>query len=66
MSDYRKDLKRLIRLAKRAGWEVLRSGGGHLKFISPTGAITFCSWSPRGHRAFADARANLRRAGLEV
>lgn len=61
----RKDLLDLIRKAMAAGWEVKKTGGGHLKWVSPKGEVVFSPYSPSDYRGFKNMKAHLRRAGLE-
>jgi len=65
MSDYQRWLKRIVREAKRQGWEVFLNG--HVKFRGPEGQTVCCSWSPRnGFQVQHSVRRDLQRAGLEV
>jgi predicted RNA binding protein YcfA (HicA-like mRNA interferase family) len=65
MSGARKDVERLIELAKAEGWTCERCGSGHYKLRSPTGAIVILPFSPSSGRAFYYSRALLRRYGLK-
>jgi hypothetical protein len=60
----RKDLRRLAAEAQRQGWSVEKTGGGHLKWVAPSGARVYTASTPSDPRAFANVRAMLRRAGL--
>jgi hypothetical protein len=64
MTDYQKNLKQLIRVAKKQGWTVSRNG--HVKFRGPEGQVVFCSASPRCSRASINVTKDLQRAGLKL
>lgn len=51
--------------AKKLGWEITRTGGGHLKWRPPVGRCFFTSATPNGGcRSVENDLRNLRRAGL--
>lgn len=58
-SDYRK----LIKAAKRAGWEISRTGSGHVRCQPPQGRPVIISFSP-GTSGVKKTTAQLRKAGL--
>jgi len=60
--------KKLVRLIKDQGYEVVISKRTHLKIYSPTGAyITTMGHTPsRSGRAMENAIAELRRGGLDI
>lgn len=61
------DLKRLIRFARKEGWEVERTRGGHLAFKPPGGGRPIVtSNTPSDTRAVKNHIARLRKAGLAV
>jgi hypothetical protein len=57
-----KRLKPLIDFALREGWEVIRTSGGHLKFIKHGLPPIYTSATASDHRAGRSAMAQLRRA----
>ena len=63
-----KEYKALILLARRQGWDVEITGGGHLEFVppDPTKPIVYASMTPGDRRSWLAARAQLRRSGLRV
>jgi hypothetical protein len=63
-----KEHKELIHVARRQGWHVEITGGGHLKFVprDPTKPIVYTSMTPGDRRSWLAARARLRRSGLRV
>ncbi len=60
----RKDIERLLDLARSQSWTVERAGSGHWKLRSPTGAIVILPFSPNSGRAYHYSRSLLRRHGL--
>jgi len=54
------------RHAMERGWEVSLTNGGHLKFVSPTGAVLFTSSTASDWRTWKNFRSQLRRHGLDV
>lgn len=60
------DLKPIVKHAERAGWTVEITGGGHLRWRSPTGALVFSSSTPNCPFASKKIRACLRRHGLDI
>jgi len=62
------DLTTLVHLARRQGWCVERTGGGHMRFRSPdpTAPFIITSSTPSDQRAVRNMRAMLRRAGLDM
>lgn len=61
-------LKAWRKLATRAGWRVERTGSGHWSFKSPDLAVApiIVASTPSDHRSMLNARAALRRAGLDL
>lgn len=66
MIIHRKEVRRLARAAADAGWDVKRTGGGHLRFLPPEGKPLFMSSTPSDFRAVTNFRAQLRRSGLQL
>lgn len=62
-----KETERLIRAARRDGWEVSITGSGHIRFRSPDPGVPliFGSLTTSTHGARA-LRRDLAKAGLEV
>lgn len=61
----KRELRPLVSAAIEQGWEVTLTGGGHLRFKAPTGALVFCASTPSGgRRSIENTEAMLRRAGL--
>lgn len=62
-----RELRQLVRRAQRQGWAVTYTGGGHLRWQAPDGALVFTPSTPNGGcRSLENTRADLRRVGLEV
>lgn len=55
-------VRRLLEYAAEGGWTASHTRGGHLKFSRPGSKPVFCSSTCSDHRAFKNARADLRRA----
>lgn len=61
-----KEMRRLARLAAKAGWTVETTGGGHLKWTPPNGRDpVFSSATPRNGNT-ANHRALLKKRGLHL
>ena len=58
-----KRLRPLIEYALRAGWQVVRTPGGHLKFTKVGLPPVFTGSTASDHRADRNARAQLRQTG---
>ncbi|SFY07881.1 hypothetical protein [Azotobacter vinelandii] len=58
----KKSLRALAELASTEGWMLQRTRGGHLRFSKPGCAPIFMSSTPSDHRAFLNARAQLRQS----
>lgn len=61
----KKDIRKLAALARRAGWSVEYTGGGHLRWVPPQGGPVYSASTPSDLRVLANMKARLRRAGLE-
>lgn len=63
-----KDLRKLMRKARQAGWRVKKTRAGHLKWYPPAAdaAMVVSALTPSCSRALANIRAELRKRGLEV
>lgn len=55
----------LARAAREAGWSIVVTGGGHLRWRSPSGSVVITSSTPGDHRGARNAARHLRRAGLD-
>lgn len=62
----KRDLKDLIAICVRAGWTCERSGGGHWRLRSPSGALVFCPSTPSDARGLLNLRAKLRQKGAPL
>jgi hypothetical protein len=63
-----RDLKDVVTRAKRAGWSVEPTRGGHLRFCPPAklgGPCLYTASTPSDRRGLDNLRAQLRRAGLD-
>lgn len=66
MRGINKEYKPLVALAQEQGWDVRIGSGGHLRFESPRGQLVFTAQTPSDRRSLLNARACLRRAGLDL
>ena len=57
-----KEMRSLIRLAIKRGYNVELRNGGHYKFTAPTGRLFFTSGTPSDKRALANIVAVVKRA----
>lgn len=57
-----KEMRSLIRLAIKRGYNVELRNGGHYKFTAPTGRFFFTSATPSDKRALANILADMKRA----
>jgi hypothetical protein len=60
-----KDLRRHYVLARKRGWTITVTGGGHLRWTSPAGNPVFTPCTPGGgNRSLQNSVCDLQRAGL--
>jgi hypothetical protein len=59
-----KQIRPIAKKARKQGWEIERTRGGHTLWISPGGARLYTSSTPSDGRAFKNFVAELRRAGF--
>lgn len=57
-----RDMQDLCVEASHAGWTVARTGGDHIRFLAPSGAIVFGASTPSDRYATTNCRAELSRA----
>lgn len=58
--------KALLQAAKKQGWRVRLTNGGHYVLLSPAGARVIIANTPSDSHAYLNARARLRREGLKI
>lgn len=61
-----KSLRQLLRAIRKDGWNSEVTGGAHVRVTGPDGQVVIVPATPSDHRAYQNARANLRRAGAPV
>lgn len=62
-----KEIRKLLREAEDAGWEVELRKGGHYRLKSPDGEhLVFLPSTPSDPRSWRNTRAQLRRCGLKA
>lgn len=68
MDGLDKDVRKLIRVAKKAGWDVTWTGSTHILLTSPGGTskVTLTNSGSNKGRRLNNMRAECRRAGLSV
>jgi predicted RNA binding protein YcfA (HicA-like mRNA interferase family) len=55
----------VVRAARRQGWRVEKTKGGHWRLYSPNGrGIVIAAGTPKGHRSVRDTVMDLRRHGF--
>lgn len=59
-----KDVRAVVREAKKQGFEVTKAGSGHLRFKAPNGALVFATGTRTDYRGHRNFLAALRRAGF--
>ena len=59
-------LRALIEFALGEGWRVVRTSGGHLKFMKPGCTAIYTSPTASDHHADRNSRAQLGRAGRQA
>lgn len=59
-----KVLQELQRLANDQGWEIERTGSGHLRWVSPEGNVVSTSSTPSDEGIIKTIRSDLARQGL--
>jgi hypothetical protein len=64
MAGHRADMMKLVKLAKKAGCTAIRTGTGHWKITTPSGAVIITSFSPSTAGAYRDTVRALRREGV--
>ena len=63
----KKDLKQMKSQAIDAGWQITKTNGGHLKWLSPDGKTMFYSaGTPSDYCAIANIRSRIKRASEGV
>ena len=58
--------RKLARAARRAGWTITVTRGGHLAWKPPSGRVIYTPSTPSDRRGARNNMAELRRAGLAV
>jgi predicted RNA binding protein YcfA (HicA-like mRNA interferase family) len=59
-----KELNELIKQAEQQGWNVCRTNGNHMKWVSPLGGVVFTSSTPSDARAMKNIKRDLRVNGF--
>lgn len=61
-----KDIQVLERTAREQGWQVVITGGDHLKWTGPNGTLIFSAATPSDFRTIRNLKAKLSKAGLNL
>jgi predicted RNA binding protein YcfA (HicA-like mRNA interferase family) len=61
-----RDLRPAAKQARKAGWTLSLTRGGHLAWHSPAGRTVFCPATPSDRRSVANVIGKLRRKGLKL
>lgn len=64
-----KDMRPLVKRAKKAGWQVTPTGSGHVRLVNPDDlkrSVVLPTSPGYKSRSVKNARADLRRAGLKI
>jgi hypothetical protein len=54
-----KEVNKLMRQARKQGWNIMQIKNGHLKWVSPVGAIMYSSFSPSDVNAVKQIQRDL-------
>jgi hypothetical protein len=66
MKTKNKEINSLIVIAEKQGWNITQSRSGHIKWLSPTGAIVFSAFSPSDRHAYKNIKKQLIAKGIEI
>lgn len=61
-----KEVRQLLRKAKKQGWDVSKRKSNHLLLESPDGATVMVPCSPSDWRSMKNCEAELKRAGMQL
>lgn len=62
-----KDIEKLVKAARKQGWEVTVTGGNHLRFVPPDKSMPIVHGALTGTGpGIVKLRTQLRRSGLSV
>ena len=64
--DLHRDYRGLAELAEDQGWTIMKTNGNHVKFQPPKGQGIITASTPSDHRAVANFKSHLRKAGLKM
>jgi hypothetical protein len=60
------DLHALARALRKQGWDVSRTNGGHILWMSPTGDRIYGASTSGGGRGDRNLKAQLKKAGAKL
>jgi hypothetical protein len=64
--SHRSDMMKLVKLARKKGCTVERTGSGHWKITTPSGEVLITSFSPSNPGPHRDLIRYLRKAGVPL
>ena len=64
--SHRADMMKLVKLAKKNGCSVQRTGSGHWRITTPSGVSIVTSFSPSNPGPYRDVLRELRKAGVKL
>lgn len=64
--SHRGDMIKLIKLVKKAGCTVDRTGSGHWKITTPSGVTVITAFSPSKSSSYRNAVHDLKKAGVKL
>lgn len=64
IKNFPRHLRKLAKLAISQGWEIDRTGSGHLKWKNPDGRLVITRWSPKSWAGERNDISLLKRGGL--
>ena len=63
LKGMRKDTRQLAQLARRAGWTISRTNGGHYRWTAPDGTVIISAGTSSDWRAHHNLKARISAAG---
>jgi hypothetical protein len=64
MSSTRKEVLQLIKKAEEQGFIITKTGGGHWKWLSPTGSFFYSPHTPSDSRGISNIKRDMRVHGF--
>ena len=61
-----KEINKLMRSARKQGWDIVQIKSGHLKWVSPVGDIIYSAFTPSDRNAVKQIQRELRLKGFII